>query len=235
MRKTIYETIALIRKRPMMFIAEKSVSNLHIFLNGFEFAQDREEGVSIEPLPFAHFTAFVSYKYQKPAPMGWSRIILSQTDHDEEKGLDLFFRLLDEFCARKVSDCMAVSLTEQNKTYHETSDKVPKQAVFLEEYEQDLTRCPLVPSYTHAVRIYCAQVTDSMDIQKNPLFLFAVEYDDAICCEELLQSKSEVMRYAKHCFGNVLWESVSPECFHQKPIYHRRHIIDVKGNGCYWV
>ena len=164
MSKTIYEMLALIRKRPMMFIGKKSVSNMHIFLNGFQYAQDRQGRGSafIEPLPFAHFNTFVSYKYQEPAPMGWSRIILSQTDQDEEQGLDLFFKLLDEFCALKVSDCMAVSLTEQNKNYHETADKVPKQAVFMEEYEHDLTKCPLVPVYIHAVRIYCVQFTNRM-------------------------------------------------------------------------
>lgn len=237
MSKTIYEMLALIRKRPMMFIGKKSVSNMHIFLNGFQYAQDRQGRGSafIEPLPFAHFNTFVSYKYQEPAPMGWSRIILSQTDQDEEQGLDLFFKLLDEFCALKVSDCMAVSLTEQNKNYHETADKVPKQAVFMEEYEHDLTKCPLVPVYIHAVCIYCVQFTNSMDTQQNSLFLFAVEFEDAICCEELLRSKGKVMEHVKHCFGDVLWETVSPDCFYQKPVYHRRHITDVKGNGEYWV
>lgn len=120
----IYGIIDAIRKNPSMYIGEKSISHLHSFLMGFS-ACERYNHLADEtrllPLDFWYMNEYVAHRYNDDysAYAGWAYIILQHCGGDEEKALDKFFDLYDDFKAVEVTACRKAVLTDENRAYHE--------------------------------------------------------------------------------------------------------------------
>jgi hypothetical protein len=94
----IYEIIEKIRVRPGMYIGRSSVSVLFDFLVGYKTAR-RELGIKLtdKEADFCeHFHEFVEKRYNLHTSNSWAKIIMLYC-HDEKAGLEIFFKLFDEF------------------------------------------------------------------------------------------------------------------------------------------
>ncbi len=120
----IYGIIDMLRKRPEMYIGGRSITQLHAFLMGFS-ACERYNHLADEerlfPLSFWYMNEYVAHRYndEYSANAGWAYIILQHCDGDEEKALNKFFDLYDDFRAVDVTTCRKAVLTDENRAYHE--------------------------------------------------------------------------------------------------------------------
>ena len=232
-----YKDIALIRTRPGMFIGNNKISTLRTFLDGYHYAQQyfHERPISLEPLPFFLFHEFVANYYHESACMGWNRIILQQTNNNEEEGLKLFFELFDIFRSIKIVNCQVAELTPQNIVYHNTVNTVYKQCIRGVEYKYnaegiDSDKDIKVPIYIHSQKVYCVKLTD------NYGYLLLIEYPDALCFTHecnFIMSEKNIKKYMEYNFGQMQWDMADKTVFSKKPIYQDRIILDEEGHYKY--
>jgi hypothetical protein len=92
-----YDFLQNIRKRPAMYLGQRSITRLHIFLCGYRFARS-ELGISQteQEREFGEFQSWLEQKFNVETTQSWANIILSRTKN-ESQALDNFFELLDEF------------------------------------------------------------------------------------------------------------------------------------------
>mgnify|MGYP001129927011 FL=1 len=232
-----YKDIALIRTRPGMFIGNNKISTLRTFLDGYHYAQQyfHERPISLEPLPFFLFHEFVANYYHESACMGWNRIILQQTNNNEEEGLKLFFELFDIFRSIKIVNCQVAELTPQNIVYHNTVNTVYKQCIRGVEYKYnaegiDSDKDIKVPIYIHSQKVYCVKLTD------NYGYLLLIEYPDALCFTHecnFIMSEKNIKKYMEYNFGQMQWDMADKTVFSKKSIYQDRIILDEEGHYKY--
>src|SRR5437764_1496231 len=94
----VYETIALIRQRPALYLGECSLVRLRAFLDGCLFVV-QEFGIEDDTQPaFGGFHDWVARRFGwRESTAGWCNIILQQCGGDDRKALDLFFDLVEEY------------------------------------------------------------------------------------------------------------------------------------------
>lgn len=120
----IYGIIDIIRQNPVMYIGKKSISQLNAFLMGFSACESYNhlaDHTRLMPLDFWYMNEYVAHRYNDnySSNVGWAYIILQQCGGDEEKALDKFFDLYDEFRAVEITACRKADLTDENREYHE--------------------------------------------------------------------------------------------------------------------
>ncbi len=93
--------LSFIQRYPKMIIGEKSLTLLHRFFLGFEMALKQSKADYNTYSFFTDFDEFVRYKYRENGSWGYDRRLLEKVDNDEEKAVDLFFALLEEFKLEK--------------------------------------------------------------------------------------------------------------------------------------
>ena len=93
--------LALIQRYPKMIVGDKSLTLLHRFFIGFEMALKHSKAEYNTYSFFTDFDDFVRYRYRKYPSLNWCSKILEEVDNDEEKAVDLFFALLEEFKLEK--------------------------------------------------------------------------------------------------------------------------------------
>lgn len=93
--------LSFIQKYPKMIVGEKSLTLLHRFFIGFEMALKQSKAEYNTYSFFTGFNDFVRYRYRKYPSWNWCSKILEEVDNDEEKAVDLFFALIEEFKLEK--------------------------------------------------------------------------------------------------------------------------------------
>jgi len=99
----LFETLNCIKKSPGMYLGRPSVSDLSMFLVGYEFARS-EMGVELdddEQLFYENFQPWLQQRLGVQSVTSWAKLIMLSC-HDERAGFDKFFLLFDEF--RKQSE-----------------------------------------------------------------------------------------------------------------------------------
>lgn len=97
--RNIYNLINLIRPKPAMYFGDAKISSMRAFLNGYECASvfHNIEDENIFP-PFWYFNEWAMNTYGWSSSVaGWCNIILEENGHDEQKALQVFFDMIDEF------------------------------------------------------------------------------------------------------------------------------------------
>ena len=93
------------RSKTVMYIGERKISTLSSFLEGALYALDAYgvERKDNEP-DFREFHDWVSNYYGRDeSTAGWKNIILEEVGGNEEKAVDEFFKLFDEFKTEKIA------------------------------------------------------------------------------------------------------------------------------------
>lgn len=94
----LFEVIQKVEKSPGLYLGRPSVSDLFMFLVGYEFARG-EMGVELtdaEQQFYNDFQPWLQHKLGVTSVTSWAKLIMLSC-HDEKAGFEQFFRLLDEF------------------------------------------------------------------------------------------------------------------------------------------
>ena len=94
----LYEILNRIKETPGMYLGRPSVSDLFMFLVGYEFART-EMGAELdenEELFYDSFQPWLQQRLGVKSVTSWAKLIMLSC-HDEKAGFDKFFSLLDEF------------------------------------------------------------------------------------------------------------------------------------------
>lgn len=100
----LYDLLQKIHQRPGAYIGSPSVSNLYMFLCGYNFSrQEQELELTAEEQEFETFQTWVQQRFKITASVSWAKIILLHSA-DERGAFDLFFELLAEFVTEQRPD-----------------------------------------------------------------------------------------------------------------------------------
>ncbi|WP_069791051.1 hypothetical protein A5482_014895 (plasmid) [Cyanobacterium sp. IPPAS B-1200] len=94
----LYEILNKIKEAPGIYLGRPSVSDLFMFLMGYEFARS-EMDVDLdeeEELFYDSFQPWLQQRLRVLSVSRWAKLIMLSC-HDEKAGFDKFFFLLDEF------------------------------------------------------------------------------------------------------------------------------------------
>ncbi|MGF1674047.1 MAG: hypothetical protein ACFCUV_10240 [Rivularia sp. (in: cyanobacteria)] len=97
----VYSILAKIREKPGMYIGRQSVSDLFMFLVGYE-CRNSELGIDDteeEDDFYGEFQPWLQKKLGITTVSSWSKMIMLYC-HSEKAGFEKFFSLLDEFKQR---------------------------------------------------------------------------------------------------------------------------------------
>ncbi|MHC5861256.1 hypothetical protein [Nostoc sp.] len=97
----VYEILAKIQAKPGMYIGRPSVSDLFMFLVGYECSRSELgiENTEDEEDFYGEFQPWLQKKLGITTVSSWSKMIMLYC-HDERAGFEKFFNLLDEFKQR---------------------------------------------------------------------------------------------------------------------------------------
>lgn len=94
----LYEVLQKIKAKPGMYIGRAAISDLFMFLVGYEFARD-ELGIEPNELEikfYEDFQPWLQKRFEVQTVNSWANIIQFYTG-DEKEAFNYFFKLLDEF------------------------------------------------------------------------------------------------------------------------------------------
>lgn len=118
----IYRILKEIKKRPGMYLGEKSITRLRNFLDGYLISKhDMDKNYNTS---FYKFASFVGEYYDDSSNKGWNRIILENSE-DEAKAVDIFYELIDKFIEKKYEKEIIYSYQTNEVIY----DNFPVKAV----------------------------------------------------------------------------------------------------------
>jgi hypothetical protein len=108
---TYYDLLEQIRRKPGLYLGSPSISNLYMFLHGYQFAH-RQLGVSssAQEQQFQKFQPWLQQKFGIKTSQSWSQLILFHA-RDEQDAFERFFELFQEF-TQSQSEQPSVTPTE---------------------------------------------------------------------------------------------------------------------------
>jgi hypothetical protein len=104
----LFEVLETIRTNPGLYLGRPSVSDLFMFLNGYEFARTQLniELTQSEERFYDEFQPWLQKKLGVTSVASWAKLIMLSW-HDEKAGFEQFFQLLDEFSHQVLSTNIA--------------------------------------------------------------------------------------------------------------------------------
>jgi hypothetical protein len=119
---SLFRLVQEIKKRPKMFFENLSLTDLDLFISGYNM-----NSKAAETRPFSYFNIWVKQKFKMFGPqMNWKRAILEEYKNDEEKSFWSFFDLLDEFHKLKPTNIYTTKLTPDHfASYYSKDNKKP--------------------------------------------------------------------------------------------------------------
>jgi hypothetical protein len=94
----LFELLENIKAKPGLYLGRPSVSDLLMFLNGYEFARS-QFGVELTETEERFYDLFQPWLQQKmgiTSVTSWAKLIMLSC-HDEKAGFEHFFDLLQQF------------------------------------------------------------------------------------------------------------------------------------------
>lgn len=173
----LHRMIQQIQTRPGMYIGSNALTPLSHFLEGYR-AAERDLGVcwhgSLFPLDFQFMHSFVDVRLQTDCVCaGWCCNILTFCHGDEEKALNLFFDLYQEFVRVEMKRYWRAVLTKENI---ERNDKM-EHCYVVKEHRSE-------PTYKNPIVVYVLELTISA-------YMLIVETANEVCTETLFFSSAE--------------------------------------------
>lgn len=195
----LHRMIRKIQTRPGMYIGSNTLTSLEHFLDGYQ-AAERDFGVGVcrngnlFPPDFYYMHNFADFRLQTECLCaGWRHNILTYCHGDEEKALNLFFDLYQEFRQLKMKRYWKAVLTKENIAWN---DKM-KRCYSVREHGPE-------PVYKNPIAVYALELT-------IPVCMFAVETTSEVLTErQFFSSADEAKRNhsgAEIYFGKIdTWE-----------------------------
>ncbi|PSB05264.1 hypothetical protein [Merismopedia glauca] len=93
----LYDLLKKIQEKPGLYIGYPSISNLFMFLCGYQYSlQELQLPISEQEQEFQKFQPWLQEKFQVKTSASWAKIILLFST-DEDRAFTSFFDLLEEF------------------------------------------------------------------------------------------------------------------------------------------
>ena len=200
-KPSLHRMIRQIQTRPGMYIGSNTLTPLKHFLDGYR-AAERDFGVDVcwngnlFPLDFYYMHNFADFRLQtKCLCAGWCHNILTYCHGDEEKALNLFFDLYQEFRQLEMKRYWKAILTKENIAWN---DKM-KRCYSVREHDPE-------PVYKNPIAVYALELT-------IPVCMLAVETTNEVLTERLFFSSAQEAKGnhngAEIYFGKIdTWEEV---------------------------
>ena len=97
----LYDLLDQIQAKPGLYIGTPSISNLYMFLNGYQFARRQLKlPLSEQEQEFRTFQPWLQRHFAVQTTASWSQLILAQVG-DETQAFAHFFALLQNFSAER--------------------------------------------------------------------------------------------------------------------------------------
>ena len=200
----ISNVIDMIRKRPGMYLGSKSITALNHFLNGYQFAKLEHNSNGSErlfPLNFRFMNEFTKIQLGNNDNLGWCNHILNVCDGNEEKALDRFFDIYDEFRKVKAKRYWKAILSDDNIRYNDNM-----------EYCYSIKEDKKKPVFKNPIAVYIVELT-------IPAYILLVEEEDNVHVEwqfftsfESAKGSSVIPIGAEQYFGKInLWQEFVEE------------------------
>ena len=194
MSRHLYELIEAMRQRPEMYIGRTSLTGLQDHLGGFQVAMHVFEKNTIEalfPLPFCFFSHYVANHYHDHGSVaGWHRMILEETQYNEEAGFFTFYELFDRFKNLSASSRFIAPLAAENKHFHQISGTTPKR------YKPDSEKYE--PIYDDPTEIHWIELTHQAG------YLLILKADSQHWLKyEIYKTKRDAETWIQQCFGSI--------------------------------
>jgi hypothetical protein len=111
----LYMIIRKIKKAPSMYLGRHSILCLQAFLSGYSVARyESDAQVTPQEEDFKQFPQWIREKFHIQTSQSWASIILFFSE-DEQKALDTFFELFEEFINRDCREHTDKSILHDNK------------------------------------------------------------------------------------------------------------------------
>lgn len=204
-----YEVIKEIIERPCLYMGSKSLTILKAFLDGFNFALNKQglvyEDIGLSQIPFCYFNDFVAAHYNySESTSGWKNMILNKNNNDEEVSFDVFYTLFYKFYSIEITKISRCALTFNHIDYHYNNSKAPKHLLPPDYIQTE-------PCLINPKTIYLIELTE------NAGYLCMVElYNKNNLSSQLFKNKKSAIEYFKMNFGgSFIWEQTEqiPEAF----------------------
>ena len=98
MNKNFYNLLLTLKKRPLLFLGEKSLERLFLFISGYLHCMQETDNKIPSFLP--GFQEFIEKRYKVTLAYHWSTII-EFFEPGREESFDKFYKLLEEFTGEK--------------------------------------------------------------------------------------------------------------------------------------
>ena len=195
----LHRMIRKIQTRPGMYIGSNTLTSLEHFLDGYQ-AAERDFGVgmcrngNLFPPDFYYMHNFADFRLQTECLCaGWRHNILTYCHGDEEKALNLFFDLYQEFRQLKMKRYLKAVLTKENIAWN---DKM-KRCYSVREHGPE-------PVYKNPIAVYALELT-------IPVCMLAVETTSEVLTERQFFSSADEAKGnhsgAEIYFGKIdTWE-----------------------------
>lgn len=198
-KPSLHRMIRQIQTRPGMYIGSNTLTSLEHFLDGYQ-AAERDFGVgmcrngNLFPPDFYYMHNFADFRLQTECLCaGWRHNILTYCHGDEEKALNLFFDLYQEFRQLKMKRYWKAVLTKENIAWN---DKM-KRCYSVREHGPE-------PVYKNPIAVYALELT-------IPVCMLAVETTSEVLTERQFFSSADEAKGnhsgAEIYFGKIdTWE-----------------------------
>lgn len=174
-----------------MYLGDKKISTLRTFLDGYNFAtQIHHVDCSNEYPPFWYFHEWAMDQYGwYESTAGWKNIILKENDNDEEKSLQVFFQLIDEFKKLHPISIESAYINDENLAFHHSDNCIIKYGNGKPIYENASEVMMVRFSHDFGLSLFVVQNGKSVGTE------WTTRYD----------TSSEAKHQVERLFGNVEW------------------------------
>jgi hypothetical protein len=103
----LFELLKQIKASPGLYLGRPAVTDLFIFLNGYEFARSqlKIELTAQEEQFYDEFQPWLQRKLGVTSVTSWAKLIMLSC-HDEKAGFERFFQLLDQFTQESIGSSL---------------------------------------------------------------------------------------------------------------------------------
>ena len=188
---SIVELLKFIRTRPLMYIGDKKISSIHSFLDGFHYALYLNHIKGEDIIPFWYFHEFVSRHYNwGESTAGWCHIILEENSNDEERSLNVFFELFEQFANIKILSIQDIKLNDQHIAFHNSEECQRKRITDIQKWEKS-------PLYTNPTNVSLLELS-------NGWFIYYVVNEGKKDWEKtIFKDKETALKDIENLFGKI--------------------------------